>query len=70
VSKTVKIDGFTFDMGPLVLDAWFWSFFSLILENNRLLWIDKFVPPTEFTLGDEFIAIADNLPEIEATLRI
>jgi hypothetical protein len=70
VSKTIKIDGFTLTwdqagIGCLILIVFFADF-----GKQQIIMIDKFVPPTEFILGDEFIAIADNLPEIEATLRI
>jgi phytoene desaturase len=72
-ARQLKIDGFTFDMGPSwywmpdVFDRFFADFGKKTTDYYELI---KLSPAYRVYFGvDEFIAIADNLPEIEATFE-
>lgn len=72
-ARQLKIDGFTFDMGP----SWYWmpDVFERFFADFGKKTIDyyeliKLSPAYRVYFGiDEFIAIADNLPEIVATFE-
>jgi phytoene desaturase len=72
-ARQFKIDGFTFDMGPSwywmpdVFDRFFADFGKKTTDYYELI---KLSPAYRVYFGvEEFIAIADNLPEIEATFE-
>ena len=72
-ARQLKIDGFTFDMGPSwywmpdVFDRFFADFGKKTTDYYELI---KLSPAYRVYFGiDDFIAIADNLPEIEATFE-
>ena len=72
-ARQLKIDGFTFDMGPSwywmpdVFDRFFADFGKKTTDYYELI---KLSPAYRVYFGvEEFIAIADNLPEIEATFE-
>ncbi|MBU0939886.1 MAG: phytoene desaturase [Bacteroidetes bacterium] len=72
-ARQLKIDGFTFDMGPSwywipdVFDRFFADFGKKTTDYYELI---KLSPAYRVYFGvDEFIAIADNLREIEATFE-
>ncbi len=72
-ARQLKIDGFTFDMGP----SWYWMpdvferFFADFGKSTTDYYeLIKLSPAYRVYFGiDEFIAIADNLPEIVATFE-
>ena len=72
-ARQLKIDGFKFDMGPSwywmpdVFDRFFADFGKKTTDYYELI---KLSPAYRVYFGvEEFIAIADNLPEIEATFE-
>lgn len=72
-ARQLKSDGFTFDMGPSwywmpdVFDRFFADFGKTTTDYYELV---KLSPAYRVYYGvDDFIAIADNLPEIEATFE-
>ncbi|MEZ7514032.1 phytoene desaturase family protein [Flavobacterium frigidarium] len=72
-ARQLKSDGFTFDMGPSwywmpdVFDRFFADFGKKTTDYYELV---KLSPAYRVYYGvDDFIAIADNLPEIEATFE-
>lgn len=72
-ARQLKSDGFTFDMGPSwywmpdVFDRFFADFGKKTIDYYELV---KLSPAYRVYYGvDDFIAIADNLPEIEATFE-
>lgn len=72
-ARQLKIDGFTFDMGP----SWYWMpdvferfFADFGKKTTDYYELIKLSPAYRVYFGiDEFIAIADNLPEIVATFE-
>jgi phytoene desaturase len=72
-ARQLKIDGFTFDMGP----SWYWMpdvferfFADFGKKTTDYYELIKLSPAYRVYFGiDEFIAIADNLPEIIATFE-
>ncbi|MBE0393124.1 NAD(P)/FAD-dependent oxidoreductase [Flavobacterium sp. PL002] len=72
-ARQLKSDGFTFDMGP----SWYWMpdvfdrfFADFGKKTSDYYELVKLSPAYRVYYGvDDFIAIADNLPEIEATFE-
>ena len=72
-ARQLKKEGFTFDMGP----SWYWMpdvfdrfFADFGKKTSDYYELIKLSPAYRVYYGvDEFIAIADNLPEIEATFE-
>lgn len=72
-ARQLKIDGFTFDMGP----SWYWMpdvferfFADFGKKTTDYYELIKLSPAYRVYFGvDEYIAIADNLPEIVATFE-
>jgi phytoene desaturase len=72
-ARQLKIDGFTFDMGP----SWYWMpdvferfFADFGKKTTDYYELIKLSPAYRVYFGiDEFIAIADNLPEIVTTFE-
>jgi phytoene desaturase len=72
-ARQMKVDGFTFDMGP----SWYWmpdvfeKFFSEFNKKPSDYYLLTKLSPayTVFFGVNEFVTIADNLPEIVATFE-